>query len=419
MRRVYIKTFGCTLNRADSEIMAGLLKASGRYEIVESRKDADLVIINSCTVKKKAETKFFRYLRKTKKPKIAAGCVVQAALDKNLFSDVSVIGTEQIEMIIKAADKTLKGEVVNFLEPKNLKKLEFPHLKKKKVIEIVPVSSGCIGSCAYCKVKYARGDLNSFPVDSIKKRVEQGLDNGAKEIWLTSQDMGCYGFDTASSLHELLNEIFTIKGDYRIRIGMGNPNHILKYLDELISVYQDKRVFKFLHIPVQAGNDRILKKMNRKYSVSEFEYLVNKLKKNISGITIATDIICGFPSETKDEFFDSVELIKKVKPDVLNISRFWPRPGTKAAKMKNQIHGNLTKKRSTFLTNVFHGISQKNNKKWLGWQGKVLIDEYGKDNTFVARNDYYKPVILKGELNLGEFVDVKIKNVTTFDLRTF
>jgi threonylcarbamoyladenosine tRNA methylthiotransferase CDKAL1 len=206
-------------------------------------------------------------------------------------------------------------------------------------------------------------------------------------------------------------------------VGMMNPNHVLNMLDELIEAFKGDRIFKFIHIPVQAGNDEVLKRMNRRYSADDFRRIVKEFRKKIPKMTISTDIICGFPGETDEQFNDSVELIREIKPDVLNISRFWPRPGTAAEKMEGQLHGNITKERSTLLQKVHEEVSFEKNRKWIGWKGKVLIDEKGKPgtNTFIGRNYCYKPVVVKPgrkKINLGDFIEVKIKNVTGHDLRT-
>jgi MiaB/RimO family radical SAM methylthiotransferase len=199
---------------------------------------------------------------------------------------------------------------------------------------------------------------------------------------------------------------------------MMDPNNIILILDDLTEILKSNKIFKFLHIPVQSGNDEILKKMKRLYTIDEFKKIIKKLRKEIPEITISTDIICGFPSETKEQFNDSLKLIEEIKPDVLNISRFWLRPGTKAANMENQIHGNLTKQRSQLLTKEFNKISFEKNKKWIGWKGPILIDEKGKDNSFVGRNYCYKPVVVKSNKDLlGKKINIKVNEVTNHTLR--
>jgi len=292
--------------------------------------------------------------------------------------------------------------------------------ERNPVIEIIPICEGCLGSpCSYCQVKKARGTLRSYPKEEIIEQAKAAVKDHIPEIWLTAQDTGCYGKDIDSSLPELLRELIEIKGDFKIRLGMCNPNHALEFLDELIEVYKSEKMFKFLHVPVQSGNDKILKSMKRKYKVEDFGYIVRRFREEIPEITIATDIICGFPGETEEQFQDSLDLIKETKPAVLNISRFWPRPGTVAEKMEDQLHGRDTKKRSSLLTDIAHNIFRMQNERWLNWKGEILIDEKGKDDSWVGRNLAYKPVIVRGDYKLGDKINVRVNKVTSFDLRAY
>ncbi len=415
MKKVFIKTYGCSFNFADSENMAGLLKKSGRYSLVKSENEADIIIINSCTVKNSAETKFWRDVRNIKKTKILAGCVPQAEKDKSKFYGYSVIGTNQINNVVHVIDETLAGNTVQLLKKEENPRLNIPKVRKNEVVEIVPINEGCLGCCNFCITKFARGHLLSYDPDEIVKHVRNALNNGAKEIWLTSQDTACYGYDINTNIVSLLKKILEMKRNFKIRLGMGNPDFLPDYLDELIEVYKNPRMFKFLHIPVQSGSNTVLKKMKRNYTVQTFIEIVNKFRKTHPDITLSTDIICGYPEETDDEFQETIDLIKKVRPDVLNISRFWPRPGTIAAK-KKQLPSHIIKQRSVKLRKLFHEIAKENNKKWLKWEGTILIDELGKNNTYVGRNYAYKPVIVK-KGKLGYEKKAKIKRTTKHDLR--
>jgi len=417
MTKICIKTAGCALNLADSEQMAGLLKKAG-FEITTSLKKADLLILNTCTVKTPTENKFFNRLEKIKplnKPIIIAGCIPQTAARK--LKGYSLIGTRQIDHIVEVVEETLNDNVIIALSYRDFPDLSLNHARKNPIVEIIPICRGCLGSCTYCIVKSARGHLKSYPIEKIKKRFRLALRQGAREIWLTAQDTGCYGMDLNTCLPELLKQLTEIPGDYKIRIGMMNPNHVLQFLDELIQIYKSEKIFKFLHLPLQSGDDEILKSMNRKYKTDDFKNIIKKFKQAIPEITIATDIICGFPGETEQQFDHTLNLIKETRPSVINISRFWPRSKTKAAEMPSQIHGQETKKRSQLLTHLYHNIARMENERWLGWEGNVLIDEFGKDNSCIGRNYAYKPVILKGDYNLGEIHKVKIRKATSFDLR--
>ena len=347
---------------------------------------------------------------------IISGCLTPDLIHyaKQTAPDASIITTHNIKSIAKALK--IKIEI---LEKTNYIKINLPKVRKNPVISIVPILSGCAGSCGYCSVRAVKGELISYPIKNILDEINQSLKDGCKEVWITSQDNSAYGLDKSSKtqLPELLKQITAMNQNFKIRIGMMNPNHVIPILDELIEIYKHDKIFKFLHIPVQSGNDEILKAMNRNYKVKDFERIIKEFRKQIPSITISTDIICGFPGETKQQFNDSIELIKRIKPDALNISRFHARPGTKAAQMKNQINGNETQVRSAYLTKVFHEISLSNNKRWLNWSGTILIDEKGKNNTFIGRNFAYKPVIVKGNHKLGDETEVKIKEITKHDLR--
>ncbi|MFH0977705.1 MAG: tRNA (N(6)-L-threonylcarbamoyladenosine(37)-C(2))-methylthiotransferase [Candidatus Woesearchaeota archaeon] len=417
MTSVFIKTFGCSLNQADSEIMTGILQKAG-FEIVSEPSNADCIIINSCAVKAKTQQKFFSYLaeiKKLNKQIIVAGCIPQATPE--LVDSCSLVGPQNIHNIAAAVQRTLRGERVRYLIPEELDKLSLPSIRKNPLIKIIPIAEGCPGACSYCCVKRARGNLVSNPPDQIVKTAKNALKDGVREIWLAAQDTGCYGKDIKTNLPNLLGQISSIEGEFFARVGMMNPNHLTEFLDELIEAYKSDKVFKFIHIPVQSGNDKVLKRMNRYYSVKDFRSVVGELKKRVPHLTLATDIICGFPGETHLQFQDSLSLIKEVKPDVLNISRFGKRPHTLAASMQ-ELPSEETKRRSALMTFEWKKIALENNNRWIGWKGKVTVDEKGKGNSWVARNFAYKPIILQGNHFLGERVTTKIVSVTANDLRS-
>lgn len=418
MTRIYIETSGCSLNQSDSEVMAGLLKKAD-FDITDSAEDSDVVILNTCTVKGPTESKFWKRLceiRNLKKKIIIAGCIAQTEQEE--LKEFSLLGTTQINNIVTVVEETLDGNIVKLIAFEKNPRLNLPHIRKNSAVEIIPICSGCLGEpCAYCKVKEARGDLVSYDKDAITRQINKAVIHGAREIWLTSQDNGCWGKDIGSSFPFLLKEISKLKGDFKVRVGMMNPDHAKEYLDELIDVMKSDKFFKFLHLPVQSGNNKVLARMRRRYSVEDFKEIVWKLRKEIPGIFIATDIIVGFPGESGEQFQDSVKLIRDVKPEILNRSRFWPRPGTEAASMEDQIHGQETKRRCTILSDIFFLIKRVKYETWLNWEGEILIDETGKDSTFIGRNYAYMPVVVKGDLELGDKVRVKVEKTTVHDLR--
>ena len=389
--KFYIETYGCSRNVADSEAIAGAL--SEEHEQVERAEDADIIVVNTCIVKTPTENKVLRAIKKyaaTGKRLIVAGCMPEAQREsvEKVAPDAEIWGVKH-------------GEV-----------LKEPRIRVNKVVGIAPISSGCVGKCSYCCVRFARGRLMSYPMKDVVGAVEHSVKEGCKEIWITSQDTGAYGLDIGNSLPELLEKVCAVQGDFKVRVGMMNPNHVAKMLPELIKAMKHEKMFKFLHLPVQSGNDDVLKRMNRFYKVEDYRRIVEGVKKEIPRITIATDIIVGFPEETEEQFRDSVRLIEETEPDIVNISRYGARPGTPAAEMEQ--HPEIVKKeRSRELTKLVQDIGLKRNQKWLGWEGDVLIDEHGTKNDFIGRNFAYKPVVVKGKHKIGEVVKVKIKSAAS------
>jgi len=376
MTKVFFKTFGCTLNFSDTEIMQGILVDVG-FEIVRDIGDSEVVVINTCAVKKPTELKFFRYLKEVqalRKPIVITGCIAQSMPEK--LKGFSLLGPDNLGQIVQIIEETMHDNPMTMLARGKNPRLNLPHVRRNKTVEIIPICSGCMGECSYCVVKHARGGFYSYDQVQIVKQAKSAIRDGVKEIWLTAQDTGCYGKDIGSHLSTLLHEIVNLPGDFKIRVGMMNPNHVLNMLNDLIEVYKSDKIYKFLHIPVQSGNNDVLKKMKRQYSADDFTQTVNKFRKEFQRITIATDIICGFPGESEKQFNDTMDLVNETRPDIINISRYWPRPHTSSEKLR-QVPGSDIKRRSGRLTTAFKWITFENNKTWRKWEGEILIDEKG------------------------------------------
>ena len=417
--KVAIITFGCASNQADSDFMSSLL-AEKEIPVLENPEDADIVIINSCTVKHHAEGKFWKCVREWQsagKKIIAAGCVPQAseeAVKKLKNKGVSIIGVRDIDWVYDAvaAEIDSKHVIINSSGFKN------PYKKPISLNGItgkLQINEGCVGFCSYCKTKFARGELLSYPVKDLVLQAECFLKQGAKELWLTSQDTGAYGLDIGESLITLANKITKLNGKFFLRIGMSNPNTIEPVLEEVLNLMRkDERVYRFLHIPIQSANDKVLKQMNRQYDKKMLASIFGKIEGSGLRITVSTDVICGFPGETEEQFNETLEFVKEIKPDVLNISRFWARPGTKAAKMK-QHYNKIGIERARMLKKAFDQACKEKNKAWVGWKGKVLITEKGKGDTLISRNGHYKQIILEPGYKLGEFAEAEITRSRSFD----
>lgn len=409
MTNVCVKTFGCSLNHADSERMIGSLLEYG-YAIIENEREADIVVINSCAVKGPTESKLLTLLKKLKqqkKPVVVGGCMAQSMPEK--FEGYTLIGTDQVDRVGEAVYHTLRGEHSHKLEEQGKNKLSLPSVRQNPFIEIIPISTGCLDACTYCITKKARGNFQSYPLKDIMQKIREAKHDGVKEIFLTSPDNGCWGKDRKQSLPYLMQQICTIKGDHMFRIGMANPNHIIRFLPELIAAFKHPQVYKFLHIPIQAGSNQVLKQMRRRYTVEQYRQIVEEFKRQIPEMTIATDIIVGYPTETPEQFEETLQLIRETQPDICNISRFWPRNHTAAASLP-ELPGDEMKRRAIAAMRTFREYATKENTAWLGWQGDVRITEVGKNGTMIARNHAYKQVILpKG--NLGKLMNAKVVDV--------
>ena len=415
-KKIFVKTFGCSHNASDSEYMIGILSKEG-YEIVDNLEDSDLTIINSCTVKSPSQAAFLNTVIKSKeynKHVVIGGCVPQAERNLKGLENCSIVGVSQIDKIDYIVKNTFEGNTVRLLENKSLPSLLLPKIRRNKYIEIIPISQGCLGSCTYCKTKQARGKLISYPIEQIVKACKRAWENNAKELWITSEDTGVYGRDIGTNLPNLIVEILKyVPKDVMIRIGMANPPYILENVNQMIKVLNHPNVYSFIHIPVQSGSNPVLDKMLREYTIEEFNYLCDKFIEGVPNITIATDIICGFPTETRENFQETLNMVEKYKFPVINISQFYPRPGTVAAKWK-KIDTKEVHYRSKALAELFGSYS--NYKHLLNTTQRVWVHDTNEEeknkeeNMMVAHNkSYVKILIPKDEKLYGKELIVKIK----------
>ncbi|OIO20646.1 threonylcarbamoyladenosine tRNA methylthiotransferase [Candidatus Micrarchaeota archaeon CG11_big_fil_rev_8_21_14_0_20_47_5] len=411
MKTYYLKTYGCTLNQSDSFIIEALMRKE-KFKRIESEKNAALIILNTCTVKASTETKILyriRQVAKLKKPLIVAGClsVNEEAIRKNC-PYCTIVMPHALASLPSAISSALAKKAESFIAPSN--KALLPRIHSGAIAKI-PIAEGCLSNCSFCQTKLARPHFFSYSSDFICREVSAAVSAGAKEIQLTAQDTGAWGRERKEELPSLLRRLCKLPGNFFIRIGMINPEHAMKMQKGLISTLKNKKMYKFLHIPVQSGNDRILRLMKRNYSVQEFEKSVNSFRKAVPSITIATDIIAGFPTESDSEFSDTVSLIKRLRPDVVNVSRFCPRPGTPAKKMK-QLSSQVLKERTRQLSEICRQIAKENNEKLIGKTLSVLITE--KQKTLTGRTTAYCQAALpkNSRARIGSSVKAKITAAT-------
>uniref|UniRef100_A0A8C7A6U6 tRNA-t(6)A37 methylthiotransferase n=1 Tax=Nothoprocta perdicaria TaxID=30464 RepID=A0A8C7A6U6_NOTPE len=416
-QKIWIRTWGCSHNNSDGEYMAGQLAAYG-YKITENSAEADLWLLNSCTVKNPAEDHFRNSIKKAQegnKKVVLAGCVPQAQPRQDYLKGLSIIGVQQIDRVVEVVEETIKGHSVRLLGQKkdNGKRLggarlDLPKIRKNPLIEIISINTGCLNACTYCKTKHARGDLASYPIEELVDRAKQSFQEGVCEIWLTSEDTGAYGRDIGTDLPTLLWKLVeAVPEGAMLRLGMTNPPYILEHLEEMAKILNHPRVYAFLHIPVQSASDSVLMDMKREYCVADFKQVVDFLKEKVPGITIATDIICGFPGETDEDFQETMKLVEQYRFPSLFINQFYPRPGTPAAKM-HQVPAAVKKRRTKDLSQLFHSYNPYDHK--VGERQRVLVTEESFDsNYYVAHNRFYEQVLVpKDPLLMGKMVEVNI-----------
>lgn len=298
-------------------------------------------------------------------------------------------------------------------------------LRQSPFVGIVNIEEGCLDACAFCSTKLVKGRLQSLPEDAIVEQVQRLVDDGCLEIQLSGQDCACYGFDTGTNLANLTQKILAqVPGNYKIRLGMGNPRHILGYKDALLECFQDERLYQFLHVPVQSGSERVLQLMNRKHSVEDFRNFALELQEKFPLFTLSTDLIVGFPGETDADFQETLDLLKETRPTVCNITRFVARKGTVAARMEEAnaadapaVSDSVKHERSAKLFDAFQQIAQENNQRWVGKTCTVVTEKQGhRAGTTIARNCAYRPVALQGDIPAGKALQVRITKAEPFAL---
>ncbi len=424
---VAIETYGCTMNQSDSDIMRYELFKLG-FEIVPVE-EAEVVILNSCGVIDYTEKKIIKRaveLRKSGKKVVIAGCLPRISSRKVRAIADSAISPDNLLKIGEAVKAALDGRKYfeiskNYVEKSNLCKcrLRIDSSGNISGIAVVSIAEGCTGRCSFCATRFARGSLRSFSIDSIVREVEKAVKQGFVEIQLTSQDTGAYGLDKYGkyALPELLEKITTIDGNFKVRVGMMNPRHAYEMLDDLINAYASDKIYKFMHVPVQSGDEKILEAMNRSHGVEEYFEVVSAFRKEFDSddSLISTDIIVGFPGEDIESFYKSLSLIKESKPDLVNITRYSPRKGTPAYKLKDMPDW-IKKDRSRAITRLANKIKEKRNKRLVGKVLNVIITKR-KDSGSLSRYISYRPVVVNCKCRIGETLKVKVVDCTPTHLR--
>jgi len=416
MAKIFVEAYGCSASFSDSEMISGLI-LNGGHTLVENSSESDLNIVVTCSVKDATANKMIHRIKSLKtKPLIVAGCLPKAEKStvEKFSENASMLGPNSLGKTLQVIDSALKGTRLVALEDSDLSKVGLPKVRLNSVVGIVEIASGCMSECTFCQTKLAKGDLTSYRIGDIVRQIETEINEGCKEIWLTSTDNGCYGFDINTDLPSLIDTVVEIPQDFKVRVGMMNPMYMARIRENLIRSFENDKVYKFLHIPVQSGSNAVLNDMKRGHTMETFRDVVKKARDRFPEFTISTDVIVGFPSETQKDFEKTVNLLKETKPDVVNLSKYSARPGTEAAEWE-QIDVSEVKKRSKEIFELINQIALENNQKWIGWRGDVLFDEKTEEG-IKGRNFAYKSIFVDENVEIGQTHTIEITDITKHSL---
>lgn len=416
--RYYLETYGCAANRADELVIREVMRKNGWIEA--DIDEADVLIVNTCGVKKTTEDRMFSRISKlssTGKPIIVAGCLPKINPNGLLRYRWNVaLNPSSVHKVIEACRLALKGVTYFLLEDGPIPdKPSFISKPLNGPIGVIEVQEGCNFACSFCATRFARGKVVSFPPNSILNALRDVVRRGAWEVWFTGQDVAAYNFN-GIDLPGLLRMASELDDDFMIRVGMMTPVYAERIKEGLAGVMGHK-VFRFLHLPVQSGSDKVLKIMARGHKVDLFYSLVDFFRERVDGLTLATDIIVGHPGEDEEDFELTVKLLERTKPDVVNLSKYGDRPGTPASKMR-KVPSHIIAKRCRYLYGIILRIMKERNERWMGWEGYAVVTQRGtKKGTWMARNESYKPVVVRSDENLlGRRIEVTIEDARSTHL---
>ena len=392
---IWFEGYGCTANQGETIEMRDHANELG-HELALNSDSAETVVLGTCTVIESTQNKMERRISELMdqgKNVIVSGCMATAdsKVLNSKFPDAPLVSPGDIEGL---------GDLIGRGGCK-------PEKQESPLSTILPISSGCLGRCTYCATLRARGRVTSRSINDIFFKAQYAIDCGSKELLLTSQDNGAFGADSDTSLELLLNELSHLDGDFRLRVGMLNPMLVSGRSQSMAKAWGDSRTYKFLHLPIQSGSQKILDSMVRDHSLEDFWEVVDTFRTYYPEMMIITDVITGFPGEDEEDHKATVDLLKRLLPDLVNITRFSPRQGTPAAKLK-RLNGKIVKDRSRELTSLRQELGAKSFKRFVGRKTSVLSIENQRPGSTLCRDENYRPIIVKEELPLGQLYNVEI-----------
>jgi len=430
--KYYLSIFGCQMNKSDSERIAAVLENAG-YTSCSTEEDADLIVVIACSVRQTAVDRIYGRGVKYEKLKktnpnlktVLTGCVLDADKKKLANKFDAVCDIREIGENLPLSPSSKEGEPCSlpfkgkvgvglFLHKKksSYSYLAIPPKHTSNFKAYIPIMTGCDNFCSYCVVPYTRGREYSRPAKDILNEARQLIQNGYKEIILIGQNVNSY--HGIINFPSLLRKINSMPGDFWIRFATSHPKDMS---DELINTISEcEKATPYIHLPIQSGSDKILKKMNRKYTKKHYLHLIKKIKSKIPHVMLSTDIIVGFPGETEKNFQETVDVFKKIKYSMAYIARYSPRPGTAAESLTDNVSPEKKARREHILTDILKQTALENNGKFLRKTIPVLVErQIGNDS--IGQTEQFVNVKLKSSENLvGEFVNVKMTKITSFGL---
>ncbi len=437
MKKYWIATYGCQMNISDSERIATALKKMN-YSPASEIKKADLAVVTMCSIRQSAVDRIYGLAKNLNKLKntnkklktVLTGCVLEN--NKKMFLErfdfvLPIKSLPYWKKILLAPKKDRAKLCQNMWDKFKLNKLNYSYLKIKptyitKYSAYIPVIIGCNNFCSYCVVPYVRGPEISRPANDIIAEVKTLIKKKYKEIWLMGENVNSYNGEykrpaSAKAMAgkakqkidfpKLLEMIDKIPGNFWIRFSSSHPKD---FSDKLIkTITNGKKITKYINLPVQSGNDKILKKMNRPYTIAKYKKIIKKIQREIPNVTLSTDVIVGFPGETKKEFNDTAKLFKEIEPDMAYVAQFSPRSGTVADKMEDDVSYQEKDRRDKELTKILEKTALKNNKKYIGKIVDVL-PQYERKGFIIGKTKEYKTIKFKSDDNnlIGKFVKAKV-----------
>ncbi len=376
-RTIYLENYGCTLSKSEAGLYVNSIMEEGD-QLVRDPDNADLRVINTCVVISQTEKRMIKRIQELSAlgEVEVTGCLPTISAHALEQPGIKLISSETFRNFYRGA-------------------LDGIEIREPSIFDGIPINQGCTGSCNFCISRISRGKLLSRPPEKIVSQVKMQLERGIKEVRISSLDSAAYGKDSSVRLPGLIDRITEIDEDFLLRVGMMEPKNTGEILPALLNSYRNGKVFKFLHIPVQSGSDYILEKMNREYTSSDFVRIAWKYRTAFPGATISTDVITGYPGEGEKEFLETLEIIEKTRPNIINVTRFSPRQFTKDF-MSLPEPSNITKERDKEIVELHRRISGEEFEKSVGSELSVMITEKGKGNTSVGRDIFYRPVAVPG-----------------------